>query len=177
MTSTYTLKANGERYEVMENGEAISMPLEMRKAADLLRRFENGANWGNLSWEERTVEEILADNGLANETVEEPAAEQPAHVCDEEAERKMYGRYVDDGIASTDGWYIPEDFETWRSHYHRGIGHFEPRTEECTDTECKAPSHERVKCVQIVKRRKCVKMFSVCRECYDSRHRPRRAAA
>ncbi|MGW4731802.1 hypothetical protein ACWEQC_22010 [Streptomyces shenzhenensis] len=93
------------------------------------------------------------------------------HVCDEDEERAAYGRYVSDGLADTDGHYAPIDFEAWRAHYHRAIGHKEPRTEECAETECKAPSHERVKCVQdrIPGKGRKVRTYSVCPGCYDRR--------
>lgn len=44
------------------------------------------------------------------------------HQCSE-AEQVMYRRYISDGLADTDGWYSPEDFEAWQAHYHRSIGH------------------------------------------------------
>lgn len=109
-------------------------------------------------------------------TPEAPAAEQ--HVCDEDAERKLYGRYVDDGIADTDGYFAPISFDAWRSHYHRSIGHFEPRTQECTATECHAPSHEKLHLVQHLglkprpgggKRRGVVRNESICTGCRTTR--------
>lgn len=115
-------------------------------------------------------------------TREEIGAEEAAgHVCDEVEERATYGRYVSDGLADTDGHYAPEPFEAWQAHYHRAIGYKEPRTEECTETECKAPSHERVKCVQdrIPGKGRKVRTYSVCPGCYDRRlaeYRASRAA-
>lgn len=109
-------------------------------------------------------------------TPETPAADQ--HVCDEAAERKLYGRYVDDGIADTDGYFAPESFDAWQAHYHRGIGHFEPRTQDCTATECHAPSHEKLHLVQHIglkprqgggKRRGVVRNESICTGCRTAR--------
>lgn len=180
MNESYSLTATATGYEVHSSeGYAVSHPLPMREAAELLGKFENGAHWGDLNWTPRTVEEILAENGL---TEEAPATEEPAevHVCDEEAERKAYARYVDNGIADTDGWYAPIDFTSWQAHYHRSIGHLEPRTEECTEAECKAPSHERVKCVQDRipgKGRRRYRTYSVCRDCYAVREARRKAQA
>ncbi|MFE2424995.1 hypothetical protein [Streptomyces hokutonensis] len=104
-------------------------------------------------------------------------AEVTGHVCDEDAERAAYGRYVDDGLADTDGWYSPEPFSAWQAHYHRAIGHKEPRTEECTETECKAPGHERLHCVQdrIPGKGRRFRTYSVCRDCYDRRRSARAA--
>lgn len=110
----------------------------------------------------------------------EPTPEAPAdeHICDEAAERKLYGRYVDDGIADTDGYYAPESFTAWQSHYHRSIGHFEKRTQDCTATECHAPSHEKVKLIQHLglkprpgggRRRGVVRNESICVPCYTAR--------
>ncbi|MEU0060736.1 hypothetical protein [Streptomyces sp. NPDC006334] len=93
------------------------------------------------------------------------------HVCDEDAERAQYRQYVSDGLADTDGHFAPESFEAWRAHYHREIGHKEPRTEECTDTECKAPQHERTRCLNTGTRRK-PRYESFCPSCYE----PRQAA-
>jgi hypothetical protein len=180
MTESYSLTATAAGYEVTDaNGDAISQALPMREAAELLGKFENGANWGNLRWTPRTVEEILADNGL---TEEAPAEEAPAevHVCDLEAERKAYLRYVDQGIADTDGYYAPEPFEAWQAFYHYSIGYFEPRTEECTEEECKAPGHERVKLVQDRipgKGRRRYRTYSLCLDCYGKREARRKAQA
>ncbi|MER7477383.1 hypothetical protein ABTX60_06970 [Streptomyces sp. NPDC126510] len=103
------------------------------------------------------------------------------HVCDEDAERAAYSQYVSDGLADTDGYFAPESFEAWQAHHHRAIGHKEPRTEECTDTECKAPSHERVHCWQdrIPGKGRKVHTYSVCHGCNDRRltaYRSSRAA-
>lgn len=111
----------------------------------------------------------------------EPQAETPAteqHVCDEAAERKAYGQYISDGIGDTDGWFIPESFDAWRAHYHRAIGHTEPRTRDCEATECHAPHHEKVHLVQHMglkprkgggKRRGVVRNESICTGCRNTR--------
>jgi hypothetical protein len=93
------------------------------------------------------------------------------HVCNEAEERAAYSKYVSDGLADTDGYYAPEPFEAWRAHHHRAIGYKEPRTEECTETECKAPSHERLKCVQdrIPGKGRKFRTYSICHGCYDRR--------
>lgn len=112
----------------------------------------------------------------AEAPAEEAAPEQ--HVCDEAAERKLYGRYVDDGIADTDGWYIPESFTAWQAHYHRAIGHTEPRTQACEPTECHAPHHEKVRLVQHLgmkprqgggRRRGVIRNESICLQCAATR--------
>lgn len=106
-------------------------------------------------------------------TTEEPAQDTTdRHVCDEAAEREMYGQYISDGLADTDGYYAPESFDAWRAHYHRSIGHTEPRTADCTTTECHAPRREKVKLVTHRKpgsRRKVQRHESICRTCYDAR--------
>ncbi len=94
------------------------------------------------------------------------------HVCDETAERAAYQRYVSDGIADTDGHYAPENFEAWRTHYHRSIGHTEPREADCTDTECNAPQHEKTRCTNLGTARK-PQMVSLCPDCYERRGTPR----
>ncbi|WP_406178048.1 hypothetical protein [Streptomyces canus] len=91
-----------------------------------------------------------------------------AHVCNENEERTAYRRYVSDGLADTDGWYSPESFESWRAHYHREIGHQEPRTAECTDTECNAPQQERTRLLDHGKRRT-PRFESLCPACYEPR--------
>ncbi|KUN37715.1 hypothetical protein AQJ30_15640 [Streptomyces longwoodensis] len=97
-----------------------------------------------------------------------------AHVCDEDAERALYGRYVSDGLADTDGYFAPESFEAWRAHYHRGIGYQEPRTAACTDTECHAPRHERTRLLDHGRRRQPgqPRFEELCPSC----HAPREAA-
>lgn len=112
---------------------------------------------------------------------EEPATEEPAtteHVCDEAAERKMYGQYINDGLADTDGYYAPEDFTAWQRHYHRSIGHREQRTQQCTATECHAPHHEKLHMVQHIglkprpgggKKRGVVRNESICTPCRTAR--------
>lgn len=118
---------------------------------------------------------IAAAEAPAEKVAEEPAAEAPAatetHVCDEEAERKAYRQYISDGLADTDGWYHPESFEAWQAHYHRSIGYQEPRTKECTATECHAPQHERVRLVQRsryqVKKLGMKRFLSLCTPCFQ----------
>jgi hypothetical protein len=109
--------------------------------------------------------------------VAEEAPQAPAHVCDEEAERAAYSRYVSDGIGDTDGWFIPEDFDAWRAHFHRAIGHQEPRLAECdTDgAECRAPHHERTRMWQAGPRRNRTRE-SICGGCYDHRNARRLAS-
>lgn len=102
----------------------------------------------------------------------EVPAEDEQHVCDEATERKAYRQYISDGLADTDGWYVPESFEAWRHHYHRSIGHTEPRTQDCTTTECHAPHHEKVKLIQHRvpgSRRKVQRNESICQPCYQAR--------
>ncbi|WP_019061733.1 hypothetical protein [Streptomyces prunicolor] len=94
-----------------------------------------------------------------------PAA---GHVCDEAEERAAYGRYVSDGLADTDGWFSPMDFEAWQAHHHRAIGYQEPRKAACTDTECNAPRHERTRCLNTGTRRK-PRYESLCVSCYEPR--------
>lgn len=119
---------------------------------------------------------------IVEATEEAPAAD--THQCDEAAERKLYGRYVDDGIADTDGYYAPESFDAWQSGYHRSIGHFEARTQDCTATDCHAPGHEKVKLIQHTglkarpgggKRRGVIRNESVCTPCYTARRAARAA--
>ncbi|MET7809789.1 hypothetical protein ABZT26_02880 [Streptomyces sp. NPDC005395] len=102
-------------------------------------------------------------------------AEPAAHVCDEDEERAAYRQYVSDGLADTDGHYAPEPFEAWRAHYHRAIGHTEPRTADCTPAECNAPSHERLHYWNDGTRRK-PKHASVCASCNERRLVAYRAA-
>jgi len=118
----------------------------------------------------------------AEAPTEEPATEE--HVCDEQAERKLYSRYVDDGISATDGYYAPESFTAWQAHYHREIGHFEKRTQDCTATECHAPHHEKLKLIQHLgmkprqgggRRRGVIRNESVCLPCYAARRTARAA--
>ena len=108
----------------------------------------------------------------------EAPAQDEQHVCDEAAERKAYRQYISDGLADTDGYYAPEDFAAWQAHYHRAIGHTEPRTQDCTATECHAPHHEKVKLVQHLglkarpgggKRRGVVRNESICLGCAATR--------
>ncbi|MER6632233.1 hypothetical protein ABT301_29135 [Streptomyces sp. NPDC000987] len=86
--------------------------------------------------------------------------EAAGHVCDEERERDAYGMYVSDGLADTDGWFVPEPFEAWQVHYHCEIGYLEPRKAACTDIECNAPKRERTRCLGAE---------SVCPSCYEPR--------
>jgi hypothetical protein len=100
------------------------------------------------------------------------------HVCGEDAERAAYNRYVSDGLADTDGHFAPESFEAWRAHHHRAIGHTEPRTAECTPTECNAPNSERRHYWNTGTRRKPVHT-SVCTSCNErllAEYRAARAA-
>ncbi|GGZ73122.1 hypothetical protein ACFOOM_01050 [Streptomyces echinoruber] len=91
---------------------------------------------------------------------------EKAHVCDETKERAAYGQYISDGLADTDGHFAPVDFEAWRTHYHRAIGYKEPRTEKCTETECKAPVHERRHYWNTGTQRK-VRHTHVCGSCHE----------
>jgi hypothetical protein len=119
---------------------------------------------------------------IVEAATEAPATEE--HVCDEQAERKLYGRYVDNGIADTDGYYAPESFTAWQAHYHREIGHFAKRTQDCTATECHAPDHEKLKLIQHLgmkprqgggRRRGVIRNESVCTPCYEARRAARAA--
>lgn len=114
-----------------------------------------------------------------DETAATEETATPQHVCDEDAERALYRRYVDDGIGATDGWFAPEPFAAWQAHHHRSIGHFAPRTQACTATDCHAPSHEQVKMIQHIglkpragggQRRGVVRNETTCVPCYIARN-------
>ncbi|MFB0617259.1 hypothetical protein [Streptomyces sp. AGS-58] len=122
------------------------------------------------------TEPVCADCQSAAPGGEEPVpAQEPAdHVCDEAEERALYARYVDDGLADTDGYFAPIGFEAWQAHRHRAIGYVEPAAEDCTTTVCNAPQAERVKYWNAGTRWKVIHT-SVCRGCYEVRNAARRA--
>ncbi|HEY9015643.1 MAG TPA: hypothetical protein VIM84_11340, partial [Gemmatimonadales bacterium] len=143
-TSNYRLDRQGDTAAVLirEAGEWMSFTgqLPLAKAVDCIRRLLNGSHFSDVGWtmlDEDANPAIAAALGLTPE----PSA---PHGCDEDEERAAYRRYISDGLADTDGWYIPMSFEAWREHHHRTIGHLDPRTADCTPTDCHAPRHERV---------------------------------
>lgn len=95
-------------------------------------------------------------------------ANAAGHVCDEAAERAAYTQYVSDGLADTDGRFTPESFEAWQAHYHREVGHKEPRAAECTDSQCNAPQHEQTRRLNSGTARK-PRYESLCPACYKPR--------
>lgn len=155
---------------------------ELDYQRETLTVFEGTKTLVTIPMDFKTLDEIsMYELRQIVEAAEEATTEEAAadtHVCDEDAERKLYARYVDDGIGATDGYFAPESFTTWQGHYHRGIGHFETRTQECTPTECHAPGHEKVKLIQHIglkprpgggQRRGVVRNESVCTTCYTAR--------
>lgn len=178
-TAKYSLETVAGGYVVVIDGIEFTSALPFAKAVDCVRRCINGDHFADIAWDMLDAEandEIAALLGFPTDISEDNMTETTErHVCDEQAERTAYRQYVSDGIGDTDGWYVPESFEAWRAHFHRGIGHTEPRTAECTLDECHAPQHEKVRVVQHIgmkprldgrgMRRGVIRNESICLDC------------